>query len=169
MTDELLEHCAKLPRLVAINANFSGVTDAGLAHLKGHKRLKELLLSQTSITDAGLAHLATIATLEKIDLEETKITDAGLMHLYALDKLKQVALRKTAVTENGVAELKKNRSPDVKSEFASTILGHHGFTKFAVHLARSSWLMLPKGASRASSNPSRSMSCAYCVAESNVP
>ena len=44
LTDELLEHCAKLPRLAAINANFSGVTDAGLAHLKGHKRLKELLL-----------------------------------------------------------------------------------------------------------------------------
>jgi len=110
MTDELLEHCAKLPRLVAINANFSGVSDAGLAHLKGHNRLKELLLSQTSITDAGLAHLATIATLEKLDLEETKITDAGLAHLYALDKLKQVALRKTAVTDNGVAELKKNRA-----------------------------------------------------------
>ncbi len=107
MTDELLEHCSKLPRLVAINANFSGVSDAGLAHLKGHKRLKELLLSQTSITDTGLAHLATIATLEKLDLEETKITDAGLTHLYALEMLKQVALRKTAVTEKGVAESEK--------------------------------------------------------------
>ncbi len=110
LTDELLEHCAKLPRLVAINANFSGVSDAGLAHLQGHKRLKELLLSQTSISDAGLAHLATIATLEKLDLEETKITDAGLAHLYALEKLKQVALRKTAVSEKGVTDLKKNRS-----------------------------------------------------------
>ncbi len=111
MTDELMEHAAKLPRLVAINANFSGLSDAGLAHLEGHKRLKELLLSQTSITDAGLAHLATIATLEKIDLEETKITDAGLAHLFVLDKLQQIALRKTAVTEKGVADLKKNRSP----------------------------------------------------------
>jgi hypothetical protein len=110
MTDDLLEFAARLPRLVAINANFSGVSDAGLAHLKSHNRLKELLLSQTSITDAGLEHLATISTLEKLDLEETKITDLGLSHLVALEKLKQVALRKTGVTDTGVAELKKNRS-----------------------------------------------------------
>jgi hypothetical protein len=93
MTDELFELAARLPRLAAINANFSGVTDAGLAHLKGHKRLKELLLSQTAITDAGLAHLAAIPTLEKLDLEETNITDAGLLHLVAHDKLRQGALR----------------------------------------------------------------------------
>jgi hypothetical protein len=110
MTDELMELAARLPRLVAINANFSGVTDAGLAQLKGHKRLRELLLSQTAITDTGLAHLAAIGTLEKLDLEETKITDAGLAQLVALDKLRQVALRKTGVTDAGVAELKKNRS-----------------------------------------------------------
>jgi hypothetical protein len=110
MSDELMEQAARLPRLVAINANFSGVTDAGLAQLKGHKRLKELLLSQTAITDTGLAHLAAMGTIEKLDLEETKVTDAGLAHLVALGKLKQVVLRKTGVTDAGISELKKNRS-----------------------------------------------------------
>jgi hypothetical protein len=40
-----------------LNLDRTGVTNAGLAHLKGMKELDELVLTNTKVTDAGVAKL----------------------------------------------------------------------------------------------------------------
>ena len=54
------------------------VTDAGLVHLQGLKKLGGLILTDTQITDAGLVHLQRLESLSALRLDETKVTDAGL-------------------------------------------------------------------------------------------
>ena len=59
----------------------SGITDAGLVHLKDLIKLSHLNLSDTQITDAGLVHLKGLTKLERLDLKDTKVTDAGVADL----------------------------------------------------------------------------------------
>jgi hypothetical protein len=53
------------------------VTDAGLKHLAGMKRLDCLELAKTRVTDAGLKHLAEAPELRALVLSGTDVTDAG--------------------------------------------------------------------------------------------
>ena len=57
------------------------VTDGGLKHLQGLKRLKTLDLWGTDVTDAGMQHIEGMKQLEGLTLGYTKITDAGLKRL----------------------------------------------------------------------------------------
>lgn len=77
----------------------SQVTDAGLVHLKGLRRLNRLRLNDTEITDAGLAHLADLTRLEHLGLSGTQVTDAGLAHLDGLIALNSLALGATRITD----------------------------------------------------------------------
>ncbi|MBL4886165.1 MAG: hypothetical protein JKY95_16740 [Planctomycetaceae bacterium] len=61
--------------------------------------------SRTGITDAGLVHLKGMTNLEYLDLEGTKVSDAGLVHLKGLTGLRRLHLEDTKVTKEGVKEL----------------------------------------------------------------
>ena len=50
--------------LVDVFLDGTKVTDAGLADLKGLKRLTHLYLCDTGVTDAGLAHLKGLTELQ---------------------------------------------------------------------------------------------------------
>ena len=61
----------------------------------------------SGVTDAGLVHLKGLARLEKLDLTNTQITDAGLVHLKGLTKLQRLNFWDTQVTYEGVKKLQK--------------------------------------------------------------
>src|SRR5262245_30293779 len=82
LTDERLGKLRRdLGRLGPFTLNLSGspnargaITDSGLEHLEGLRRLECLCLRHTDVTDVGVEHLARIKGLEFIDLRETKVT-----------------------------------------------------------------------------------------------
>jgi hypothetical protein len=73
-----VEHLDRLENFSLIGTN---VTDAGLAHLRGHLLLREVDLGQTKITDAGLTHLKGLKNLRVITLWNTRVTDEGVLTL----------------------------------------------------------------------------------------
>ena len=129
-TDAEMEHIGRLSRLQgAMLSRAKGVTDAGVAHLRGlvdldhiglggtkatgtclanfrgMTRLKELSLAGVPVADADLAHLEGLTSLEFLDLYSTPVTDAGLSHLEGLVNLKSLRLTSTQVTGPGLSHL----------------------------------------------------------------
>ena len=82
------------------------ITDDGLRHIRGWKRLKVLDLSELGITDDGLRHVAELTALETLDLVRTKVTDKGLVHLKRLENLRKLQLYFLPITDAGTVHLK---------------------------------------------------------------
>jgi len=113
VTDEGLAVIARLPNLTELTIggyrmarSASKITDDGLAHLKGHSKLRSLHVSRTHVTDIGLAHLAELTKLERLYIADNNISDAGLAKLKGLTKLKELDLAKTKITDAGLDHLK---------------------------------------------------------------
>ena len=79
VTDRALAAIAKMPQLVRLDLNRTGVTDRGLKTLAKSKpkELRSLNLYGTAVTDAGIGALA-LPQLTAIYLWGTKTTDAGI-------------------------------------------------------------------------------------------
>ena len=106
LTDKGLAHRGKLPKIHELHLSWNnGITDAGLADLKGLDSLEHLDLSGTNITDAGLVHLKGLKSLGNLDLTSTNVTDAGLVHLATFPKLGSLSLSRTRVTDAGLLHL----------------------------------------------------------------
>jgi hypothetical protein len=87
--DEAMARVRTLTRLEVLAVHgCTAITDAGVAHLAGLRRLKGLALSQTQITDAGLRCLKGLKGLHDLDITGTHVTNAGVGELQlALPKL----------------------------------------------------------------------------------
>jgi hypothetical protein len=94
-----------------------GITDGGLAHLRGLKNLTHLRLYREDfpkagqpgaprITDAGLEHLKGLTNLEHLDLMGQAVTDAGLERLQGLTNLRELYLSGDGITDAGLEHLK---------------------------------------------------------------
>jgi hypothetical protein len=90
---------------------FNSLTDADLKNLQGRLEeqpdLKVLVLRGTQVTDAGLVHLQGLKKLDLLHLGNTQVTDAGLSHLQGLTQLRSLDLAGTQVTEEGVSRLRE--------------------------------------------------------------
>lgn len=113
--DDDLETMARLPRLRSIRLWDPSITDAGLAHLKGLRRLRVIWCptrspkgEPPSITDAGLAHLKDLTELETVYLGNTSISDAGVVALGGLTKLEEVGFERSAISDAGLENLARN-------------------------------------------------------------
>ena len=95
-------------QLVWLNLANTGVTDAGLVHLKELKHLTRLHLEKTGVGDAGIANLAALAKLEYLNLYGTKVTDKGLATISKLPNLKAIYLWQTKVTDNAADAFRKS-------------------------------------------------------------
>ena len=93
--------------LEMLNLWDTGITDAGLEHLKDLSYLQSLSLNDKQITDAGLMKLTVLRRLQKLDLAGTKVTDAGLETLTGLDQLRRLVLCGTKVTDAGMEWLER--------------------------------------------------------------
>jgi hypothetical protein len=109
-TDADLAHLTQVPGLAGLCELFldrTQVTDAGLAHLSGFRRLVRLDLQGTAVTDEGLARIGEMSRLLWLDLGRTAVTDAGLAHLGKLEDLRILNVRGSRVTDDGIARLMK--------------------------------------------------------------
>lgn len=71
----------------------------------------------TGVTDAGLVHLKDFSALESLDLEWSKVTDAGLSSIAAIRSLRWVDLGFCkGITEQGASELQRIR-PELEAIF----------------------------------------------------
>ena len=135
ITDAGIAHLANIVGLVDLDlSENSRLSDAGMMHLSGLKKLKKLNLWSVPIGDAGVRELADLTDLAWLNLDNTQLTDDGLgalrgmsqlkfLHLGStqisdtglsalsdLTGLKDLKVTRTAVTEEGVSELKKSLS-----------------------------------------------------------
>lgn len=103
--DSVVEAIARVPLLRELDLAYTGITDASLGHLAGHRRLKSLRLTWcTQITDEGLRALSR-TPLRELDLAFTRITDAGLLHLVGMRSLERLDLTGCRVSSAAIARL----------------------------------------------------------------
>jgi len=108
ITNDELAHLSILTSLGRLHLILkTGITDAGLVHLKNLRNLQDVCLCGANITDAGLGNLKGLKGLQVLDISGTKITDAGLIHLQDLPKLEWIELSHTQVTDEGVRKLQE--------------------------------------------------------------
>jgi uncharacterized membrane protein len=81
--DATLALLARLPRLERLDLRATPLTDAGLARLAGHARLRELVLAQTGVTDAAVDVVLALPALERVSLWSTGLSPEGLARLRA--------------------------------------------------------------------------------------
>ena len=93
--------------LERLNLWDTGITDAGLEHLRDLSYLQSLSLNDKQITDAGLMKLTVLRRLQELNLAGTKVTDVGLETLTGLDQLRRVVLCGTKVTDAGMEWLER--------------------------------------------------------------
>jgi hypothetical protein len=79
IADDVLMHFDGLSQLHSVQ--LIGITDAGLAHLRGASRLDNALLSGTEVTDAGMVHLQGLGNLKRLTFVNTSVTDQGVKKL----------------------------------------------------------------------------------------
>ena len=82
ITDDMLKEVAALPKLSALDVQFTAITDEGLRYLSRAPTLTLVVVTGTSITDEGLSHLADLRTLKSVFAEKTSISETGLMRFH---------------------------------------------------------------------------------------
>jgi internalin A len=107
VSDRGIERLKRLDQLEDLNlyaAEF--ITDAAMAFLRGHRRLKTLNLRGTDVTDTSLAYVAELPGLTALDISFTQITDVGLEHLASLAQIEQLNLGGNKISGAGLHVLK---------------------------------------------------------------
>ena len=68
---------AQLPKLEALNLNYTPVSDAGIALLSKNTAFSELKLDRTDLTDKSLSWLTGQKNLKYLDLYHTQLSEQG--------------------------------------------------------------------------------------------
>ena len=105
ITDEGLKHLAGLKKLEKLVLYEQEITDAGLAHLSGLLGLRELWLDFIPLSDAGLKHLRGLRKLRVLRFYNARITDAGLVHLKGMADMEDLQLGRARVTDKGLTTI----------------------------------------------------------------
>ena len=113
-----LRHLRGLTKLTTLHLQDNPITDSGLEQLCWLVSLQNVTLDspESGITNAGLGHLKELTNLKTLSLDHAQITDAGLQHLGGLKNLESLFLYNTAVTPDGV-ELLQETLPHCRIEY----------------------------------------------------
>jgi hypothetical protein len=113
ISDKGLAYLQEIPSLRQLDVGASGclanlrITDAGMAHVAGMKRLERLKLPPVGVGDEGMAHLRRLKNLEELWGPVLGVTDDGLKSLSRMDSLRVLRIGGYDVTDEGVAEIGK--------------------------------------------------------------
>jgi hypothetical protein len=88
-------------RVVRLNLESTGTTDAAMKSIASMKDLRELDLTQCKITDAGIAELRAHPNLRQLWLGNTQITDASIPTLLSLPSLERLTVEGSGISEAG--------------------------------------------------------------------
>jgi hypothetical protein len=110
VTDDDLAAIPDVTSIKNLSLGRTSVTDAGLAHLAGCKKLEWLDLSLTAAGDEGLKSVAAASGLKQLFLEGTKVTDAGLGTIAGYKQLEELDLSKLPISDDGLAKIAAQRN-----------------------------------------------------------
>lgn len=105
ITDEGLSHIRGCKKLRVLNLEISDVTDDGLANIRDCTRLEELWLCNTRVSNVGLQRIARLPSLSVLDIRETQISDDGLKVIAKMPALSLLYLDSVALTDEGLKNL----------------------------------------------------------------
>ncbi len=106
VSDDGLANLRGLTNLRMLFVDGTQISDVGLEHLRESTDVWGLSLAQTLVTDKGLEHLTGLTNLELLLLDGTLVSDAGLEQLQGMNNLGQLSLDDTQVTDAGVEHLR---------------------------------------------------------------
>jgi hypothetical protein len=109
ITDAGVGHLKRLPRLRMVDINLSPLSDESLRDLAELPALQDLHLQGKKFSNQGLIHLARARGLKSLVLrmDVSEISDEGLKHLEGLMNLRRLHLDKTNVSAEAKARLLK--------------------------------------------------------------
>jgi len=108
-TDDLLERISRIEGLTSLKLNGStAITDDGLQHLARLQRLRHLDLGGCRVSDRGLAVLSQLPELRSVSLSWTGVTDEGAAHLGHCPRLERVDLMQTSTGDGAVRALARS-------------------------------------------------------------
>lgn len=105
ISDAGLRHLAGLKRLEHLQLSSPQMTDRGLEHLSGLTGLLELNLSRTKITSEGVKCIASLRQLRTLSLYGTQVDDKALEYLQGLTQLRSLHLEYTHISDQGLAQV----------------------------------------------------------------
>ena len=106
--DEQLAHIADLKHVESVYIwDGNDVTDDGVRHLSGFKKLKTLHLSNSAITDEAIGHLTGLPDIESLSLQGNNFTDKIFEHAAKFEKLNTlwVGIGNSELTDDGLKHL----------------------------------------------------------------
>ena len=106
VTDDLIAHLVKLPRLESLTLSGSSVTNNCLKHLRGLPKLSCLQLTRPGISDDGLPFIAEITSLRELVIRDSKLTGQGLVHLGRLNQLTKLDVQGAQVDDTDLRHIK---------------------------------------------------------------
>ncbi|RIB11744.1 hypothetical protein C2G38_2202630 [Gigaspora rosea] len=116
--DDILQDFSELPLIKMDLTGFINVTDSGIMHLAGAKRLSTFLsLSGTKLTDVGMSALKDLENLVELYLDRTSITDAGIVYLDGLRELTHLSLNKTRIKNASLSTIRKSTFANRKLKY----------------------------------------------------
>lgn len=107
VTDADLQHLEALAELEDLSvAGCRKVSDAGVKHVGGLRKLRRLDLMDTQLTDAGIENLKGMECLEELRIDGTRVTGAALTRLAHLRRLRSLIFADTFVSDAQLAHLR---------------------------------------------------------------
>jgi hypothetical protein len=106
LNDEQLEFVSELTELTELKLIYNFITDAGLKHLQGLKKLRVLELGvENRIRGPGLKHLLELKNLEFLALDNCGLDEKRLEHLGKMSHLRMLRLWGTQLTDPALEQL----------------------------------------------------------------
>ena len=84
-------------------SSLRGAGDDTLAHMGAFSELEELLAAQPEISDGGLTHLVGLKRLWRLDLEGTAVSDIGMETLLQITSLRDIGVKRCSITDQSFA------------------------------------------------------------------
>jgi Leucine-rich repeat (LRR) protein len=104
ITDDVLLSVGRVKSLVNVDLSGTEITDVGVGHLVGLRRIASLTLADSKVTSACLKDLGELPNLEILNLSKNDIS-GGFEHLVSCEKLTWLVLSHVKLSDADVASI----------------------------------------------------------------
>lgn len=111
--DDVLDMVLPTDGLQDIKLESDALTDAGVAKLSRHPKLKRVDIRSSHVTDTGVAQLAKVPSLKWVDLTCERLTGESLAELQKVKTLNSLSIHKSKISR-AAADAFRIARPDVQ-------------------------------------------------------